>query len=109
MIVLLSNCQGVFTDSGGIQKEAYFFKKPCITLREQTEWIELVEIGVNVLAGADPEKILAAETGIHEMLNLEQHDLYADGHAGEKIIKILSESFEYTNFVNTNKRHEYGP
>jgi hypothetical protein len=42
-----------------------------------------------VLAGADPEKILAAEVGIHEMLNLEQHVLYGDGHAGEKIIKII--------------------
>ena len=94
MIALLSSCQGLFTDSGGVQKEAYHFKKQCVTLREQTEWVELVEAGINVLTGADPDRILAAETGIHEMLNSAKHNLYGDGHAGEKIIIILSESFE---------------
>jgi UDP-GlcNAc3NAcA epimerase len=59
MLALLKNCKMVLTDSGGLQKEAYFFEKFCITLRDQTEWIELIEAGVNVLAGADRKKIMS--------------------------------------------------
>ena len=58
MIWLLSNCDMVITDSGGLQKEAFFFAKPCITVREETEWVELVENGVNILAGSDKKRIL---------------------------------------------------
>jgi len=92
MIMLLSHCRGVFTDSGGVQKEAYFFKKPCITLRDETEWVELVETGVNILAGADSDRILTAESKISDFLNTEQHDLYGDGDAGEKIASILAKA-----------------
>lgn len=60
MIVLLKNSALVFTDSGGVQKEAFFFGKQCITMREQTEWVELVEHGFNVLVGSDADKIVAA-------------------------------------------------
>lgn len=52
MVWLISNCSLVMTDSGGLQKEAYFFKKPCVTLRDETEWIELVQASANVLVGA---------------------------------------------------------
>lgn len=60
MIWLEVHCQLVATDSGGVQKEAYFFGKPCVTLRDETEWVELVESGWNVLAGADAEEISKA-------------------------------------------------
>lgn len=60
MVWLIDNCSLVMTDSGGLQKEAYFFKKNCITLRDETEWVELVNKGFNVLVGADKEKILEA-------------------------------------------------
>src|SRR5690606_8129437 len=60
MINLTRNSFCVLTDSGGLQKEAYFFKKYCVTMRDETEWVELVQGGHNILAGAGTEKILAA-------------------------------------------------
>lgn len=84
---LLENCKCVITDSGGLQKEAYFFKKPCITLREETEWIELVEIGANTLAGANKERIMEAFKNLKfpESFSL----LYGDGRAGSKIVEEI--------------------
>ncbi len=90
MIVLLENCRGVFTDSGGVQKEAYFFQKPCVTLRQETEWIELVTSGYNVLAGADYDRIIAAEKDIATMTVKLDEMLFGDGHAGEQIVKLLA-------------------
>ncbi|SFM05034.1 non-hydrolyzing UDP-N-acetylglucosamine 2-epimerase [Pelosinus propionicus] len=91
MITLLEQCQGVLTDSGGVQKEAYFFCKPCITLRDETEWVELVEHGYNVLVGADYDKILQAQ----KESSAKQLDfsikLYGDGTAGDKIIQKIVE------------------
>jgi len=89
MVYLLKNCCLVMTDSGGLQKEAYFFKKPCITLREETEWVELVENGFNILAGSDKNKIHDAFT---QLLNKEisfDIDLYGNGKACERIVKEL--------------------
>ena len=60
MVYLLKNCQFVLTDSGGLQKEAYFFRKNCVTLRDETEWIELIMNGFNILAGANTQTILEA-------------------------------------------------
>ena len=57
MIALLKRCSIVLTDSGGLQKEAFFFSSPCVTLRDQTEWVELVENGFNMLAGANYDEI----------------------------------------------------
>jgi len=60
MVWLIDNCSFIMTDNGGLQKEAYFFEKQCITLRDETEWVELVGCGANTLVGADKEKILEA-------------------------------------------------
>jgi UDP-GlcNAc3NAcA epimerase len=60
MLWLLEHCSMVITDSGGLQREAYFFKKPCIVLRDETEWIELTEGGYTILAGSDSDKIVEA-------------------------------------------------
>lgn len=90
MVWLLDNCSLVITDSGGLQKEAFFFKKPCITLRDETEWIELVENGGNKLVGANKEKIIETYrkfTKIQPLINLP--NLYGDGKASKKIIEGL--------------------
>ncbi len=90
MIWLIDNCSMVMTDSGGLQKEAFFFKKPCITLRDQTEWVELVENNVNILTGANKEKIISAVTDT-ESFNYKSFDtsLYGDGNASRKILAEL--------------------
>jgi len=88
MVWLIDNCDLVMTDSGGLQKEAYFFEKQCITLRDETEWVELVSNGFNTLVGAEYEKIITAfrdaQAFHHKELNL-----YGGGKASEKIIKEL--------------------
>jgi UDP-GlcNAc3NAcA epimerase len=89
MIGLLSNCSGVFTDSGGVQKEACFFNKLCVTLRDETEWVELVENGYNELAGADFDKIISAERNLSNKKTDFSKKLYGDGHAGKRIVDIL--------------------
>ena len=89
MITLLSRCRGVFTDSGGVQKEAYFFQKPCITLREETEWVELVDYGFNTLVGANRERILAAVDNLRNTSPDYSMALYGHGDAGDKIVNLL--------------------
>ena len=89
MIWLINNARLIMTDSGGLQKEAYFFEKKCVTLREQTEWTELVDCGCNVLAGADTTKIISC---VDDMLSRKtdfSQPLYGDGHSGEFIVKKL--------------------
>jgi UDP-GlcNAc3NAcA epimerase len=89
MLSLLKNCQLVMTDSGGLQKEAYFFEKFCITLRDQTEWVELVETGANVLAGANKDDIVAHfKASYGRSINIEE-GLYGDGHAAATIVSYL--------------------
>lgn len=89
MIRLESECDFILTDSGGVQKEAYFFKKPCITLRDQTEWVETVEAGWNTIVGADEEKILNAVSHV-EIIPQEYQALYGDGRTGYRILELLS-------------------
>lgn len=89
MIWLIENCQLVLTDSGGLQKESFFFRKFCITLREQTEWIELVNLGVNKLVGVDKE-LIVSEAMKHIGFNTcDPHELYGGGKASERIVNQL--------------------
>ena len=90
MVWLIDNCEFVMTDSGGLQKEAYFFAKPCITLRDETEWVELVDCGANVLVGADKDKISKAFDNINMFDNkCFSNNLYGVGNASEIIISHM--------------------
>jgi len=89
MLLLEKNAKKILTDSGGIQKEAYFFKVPCITLRDTTEWVETVNDGWNILVGADKEKISRA---IREFeANNQDHHTYSfgDRKASKNIVEIV--------------------
>ncbi|MBN2357490.1 UDP-N-acetylglucosamine 2-epimerase (non-hydrolyzing) [candidate division KSB1 bacterium] len=88
MIQLEKHAAKIVTDSGGVQKEAYFYTVPCITLRDETEWIETVDDGWNVLVGADKERIVDAIVNFAPAGSQNNH--YGDGHAGEKIVDILT-------------------
>lgn len=90
MVYLLKNCQFVLTDSGGLQKEAYFFRRNCVTLRDETEWIELIMNGFNILAGANTETILKAANEMAVKKNDFSVNLYGNGNAGEIIVQNLA-------------------
>ncbi|API87077.1 non-hydrolyzing UDP-N-acetylglucosamine 2-epimerase [Francisella uliginis] len=89
MVWLIDNCELVMTDSGGLQKEAYFFAKPCITLRDETEWVELVSLGVNILVGADKTNILKAYNDLDKTKLNFSNSLYGDGNASRIIIETI--------------------
>ncbi|HAX1746475.1 TPA: UDP-N-acetyl glucosamine 2-epimerase, partial [Escherichia coli] len=90
MVWLISNCAIVMTDSGGLQKEAFFFSKPCLTLRDETEWVELVENGFNILVGANKQSILNAYTNcVNINTDYLGGDLYGNGKASKKIVNEL--------------------
>lgn len=74
-------------DSGGMQKEAYFFGVPCVTMRTETEWMETVKAGWNVVVGADKEKIINAVRSFKT--DTPRSKLYGDGKAAEKIVNML--------------------
>ncbi|MBN2568392.1 MAG: UDP-N-acetylglucosamine 2-epimerase (non-hydrolyzing) [Deltaproteobacteria bacterium] len=88
MLMLEKNAKMILTDSGGIQKEAYFFGIPCITLRSETEWVETVEMGWNVVIGIDREKIIKAVNSFS--CDKQRPELYGDGSAAKKIIQCLT-------------------
>ncbi|WP_086482145.1 non-hydrolyzing UDP-N-acetylglucosamine 2-epimerase [Oceanospirillum sanctuarii] len=87
---LLDNCNLVITDSGGLQKEAFFFGKYCVTMRDQTEWVELIEAGANELVGADTAKIIEAATHNVERKVQDTDNLYGGGQAAKQIAKFLN-------------------
>lgn len=94
MVALLKKCVLVMTDSGGLQKEAYFFRKYCVTMRDETEWVELVEKGYNSLVGSDQKKIVAeAERLLAKGALQVSEALYGSGDAGTFIVNQLL-SFE---------------
>lgn len=88
MLGLLKHALTLFTDSGGLQKEAFVLKVPCVTLREETEWLDTLEDGWNVLAGSDPRKIVQAARRI---LPVRQSAPFGDGTAATKIVDTLLE------------------
>ena len=85
IIRLEKNAAIVMTDSGGVQKEAFFYGTPCVILRPETEWVEIVAAGAGIIADADYERIMAA---YEALVNKPVHfpALFGDGHASEKII-----------------------
>lgn len=89
MVELLKNCSVVMTDSGGLQKEAFFFKKSCITLREETEWTELVDGGYNHLAGSQHEKIVSIFWDALKQNPDFSKLLYGNGKAAKNILSTL--------------------
>lgn len=90
MLWLLQRSSLILTDSGGVQKEAFFFRKPCVTMRDQTEWVELVTCGANVLVGADYESIVkATREGLGKLI-LDDGLLYGGGQASSRIAEHLS-------------------
>ncbi|MCF6365106.1 MAG: UDP-N-acetylglucosamine 2-epimerase (non-hydrolyzing) [Bacteroidales bacterium] len=86
IVYLLKRCSLVMTDSGGMQKEAFFFKKPCITLRNETEWTELTENGYNIIAGADTNVIINSYEEIINKKGDFSKKLYGNGNAAEIIV-----------------------
>lgn len=89
MIKFEKNASLVITDSGGVQKEAYFFKKPCIIIRSETEWKEIVEVGAAIIADAEENRILEAYRKFKEEKNMSYPDIFGDGRAAEFICKEL--------------------
>lgn len=88
MVWLIKNSECILTDSGGLQKEAYFFKKSCITMRDETEWVELVDNGFNCLVGADTNLIVSKFKSINKNQKFDI-ELYGRGNASELIINSL--------------------
>ncbi len=90
MITLLKNCTAVITDSGGLQKEAFFCKKPCITVRNETEWTELADAGVNYIAGDSSAKEIM--TAFNKALNSKSNyegKFYGNGDCSGIIVEEL--------------------
>ena len=89
MILLEKHASMIMTDSGGVQKEAFFMQKPCVILRPETEWTEIVELGCAQLAGSDPEKILARFDHFNKAGNLVYPEIFGQGQAAEFICQTL--------------------
>src|SRR5690606_8844275 len=92
IIALEKNARMLVTDSGGLQKEAFFFQKPCIILRPQTEWIEIVENGNAILADADGKRILDAFDQLIQKTDYTYPAFYGDGRAAEFICQKIIET-----------------
>ncbi len=88
MVRLESACSKIVTDSGGVQKEAFFLGKPCITMRDETEWVETVENGWNVLVGADETKIVQAILSFEP--TAERKNYFGKGNAAKLILTHLT-------------------
>ncbi len=91
MIALERNARTILSDSGGIQKEAYFHRVPCVTLRDETEWVETVDMKVNILSGADTERIVhaARELETADILWDDKTGIFGNGDAADVIVTLL--------------------
>lgn len=88
-LLLEKNCKVIITDSGGMQKEAYFFQKPCLTVRDETEWVELVNAGVNHVVGTDKKRIIETLNECHNQELDFSQQFYGNGKAGRMIVDTL--------------------
>ena len=95
--ILEQNCDMIVTDSGGVQKEAFFFKKPCVVLRPETEWVELVESGNAVLADADDEIIYNSLMNFPNRTTLTYPSFYGNGDASNVICKAIVKQYNRKN------------
>jgi UDP-GlcNAc3NAcA epimerase len=93
MMILEKNAEMVITDSGGVQKEAFFLQKPCIVLRNETEWVEIVEHECAILTDADENRILEAYEHFHRFAPDEYPQIFGDGKAAEFICRQLINNF----------------
>lgn len=89
MLMLEQNSVKIVTDSGGVQKEAYFMGKPCITMRDETEWVETVDVGWNIVVGTSKEKIVHAINKFNP--TTKQPNIFGDGNASQRISQIIQE------------------
>lgn len=90
MLVLEEGAETILTDSGGVQKEAYFAGRPCLTLRDTTEWTETVDAGWNLLVGTEPQKIADAIRNFRP--KSARAPLFGDGHAADKVVRAIEEA-----------------
>ncbi|MFW9807827.1 MAG: non-hydrolyzing UDP-N-acetylglucosamine 2-epimerase [Candidatus Thorarchaeota archaeon] len=89
MMALVSKSSLLMTDSGGLQKEAYLLDTPCVTIRDNSEWVETIEAGANVLAGANPDDVVLKANQMWGKKLSNDPSVYGDGNASEKITDIL--------------------
>ena len=94
MIQLEKHTRLILTDSGGVQKESYFYKKPCVILRPETEWVEIVETGAATLADADTDRILEASRRYLQQPPANFPAIFGDGHAAEFMLGQIIENLK---------------
>lgn len=92
MIALEGNAQLILTDSGGVQKEAYYLSVPCVTLRDETEWVETVASGWNILAGADKHSIINSVRHTFKFRAVSPQSIYGKGDAAERIVALMAKN-----------------
>lgn len=92
MLNIMQNAYVIITDSGGIQKEAYYLNAPCITLRDESEWVETVDVGWNFIVGVNQDKFISAYSSCTAVREQKHPELYGDGKTAEKIVDILKKT-----------------
>ena len=93
MIMLEKYAEMIITDSGGVQKEAFFFNKPCVILRAETEWVELVNAGCAIIADADCQKIIDSYLHFSKIDKIEFPEIFGEGQSAEFICKEIIKCF----------------
>jgi UDP-N-acetylglucosamine 2-epimerase len=103
MMMLEDNARLIATDSGGVQREAYFLGIPCLTLRDETEWVETVEAGWNKLVGVEPAQII--EAWFNFTPPMDRPPIFGDGAAGQRIVQILGNGVAFGLRRNHNETY----